>query len=134
MRVPFSTLAVLYKIDIANKLCNKERVKKMEFFKRDNKIMRAIDRLGFAILAMVLFGLSDGASPEDMLTKIFIQVMIGIMAVALVLLVSMDLFEFMENNFKPGVNRIPLNDSDFYDDESDYDCDDSIEDYYDNIA
>lgn len=80
----------------------------MELLKRDNKIMRAIDRVSFMLLSVVLLGLSDGLSPEDVLVRVFINGLAALLAVALVLLVSMDVFEFMENNFRKSAVRVRI--------------------------
>lgn len=64
--------------------------------KEKSRFLRSFDRIGIVVLSLATLGFMDNISEGDIIAGFLLEIMMIILGVALVLLLAMDVFEFID--------------------------------------
>lgn len=67
--------------------------------KDNSRMMRAIDRISLAAVAILVMGFADRVTEADTIGKILLEVLMVLIGIGVVLLAAMDIFDFVESFF-----------------------------------
>lgn len=67
--------------------------------KDNSRMMRAIDRISLAVVAILVMGFADRVTEADTIGKILLEVLMVLIGIGVVLLAAMDIFDFVESFF-----------------------------------
>lgn len=71
-----------------------------EFMTKDNsRVMRGIDRISLAAVAITVMSLAGRVAATDTVGKVLLEVLMVLIGVGVVLLSAMDIFDFIDSNF-----------------------------------
>ncbi len=67
--------------------------------KDNSRVMRGIDRISLAAVAITVMSLAGRVAATDTVGKVLLEVLMVLIGVGVVLLSAMDIFDFIDSNF-----------------------------------
>lgn len=67
--------------------------------KDNSRVMRGIDRISLAAVAITVMSLAGRVAATDTVGKVLLEILMVLIGVGVVLLSAMDIFDFIDSNF-----------------------------------